>query len=170
MFLLLLVLHGNAALKKSVAVTELSLGRLFHLLVFLRVTVERQNLHTVRRHHSVANISDYTGRRELITVTNSQERRTFLLGDSDRLRSPYLQRCAAHSSFNFISVFSTEQAVSILAREKRRRTRTTYSSSGTQLYMIKSILLSFRPKEGTRKCVTSPLCISSGRRHFISGI
>jgi len=32
-FLLLLVFHGNAALKEYVAVTKLSPGRLFHLLV-----------------------------------------------------------------------------------------------------------------------------------------
>ena len=97
-----------------------------------------------------------------------KKRRTFLLGDSDRLRSPCLQRCATHSSGNFISIFSTEKAISILARGKRRRTRATYSSSETQLYTIKSLLLSFRPKEGTRSCVTRPLWISSGRRQFLS--
>ena len=35
------------------------------------------------------------------------------------------------------------------------------SSSGTYLYTIKSLLLPFRPKEGTRRCVTSPLCMYS---------
>ena len=103
---------------------------------YLRVAVERRNLHLVQRHHSVADISDYSSQWELITITKRQKWRTFLLGDSDRLRSPYCQRCAAHSSVNFITIFSTKKAVSILERGKRRRTRTTYSSSGTQLYMI----------------------------------
>jgi len=126
-------------------------------------------LHLVRRHHSVTNISDYSSQLELSTITKSQNRRTFLLGDSDRLKSPYLQRCATHSSVNFISVFSTKQAISILARSKRQRTGTTYSSCGTKLYTTKSLLLPFRPKEGTRSCVTSPLCIYSRCHHFISG-
>ena len=137
---------------------------------FPQVAVERWNLHLVQRHHLVAVISDYSSQCELITTTKSQERQTFLLGDSDRLRSSYFQCCTAHSSVNFISIFSTEKAVSILARGKRRRTRMTYSSCGTQLYTIKSLLLPFWPKEGTRSCVTSLLLISSGLRHFMSGI
>ena len=60
--------------------------------------------------------------------------------------------------------------VSILVQGKRRRTRTTYSYSGTQLYTMKSLLLRFWPKEGTRSCITSTLWISSECRHFISGI
>ena len=135
--------------------------------IFSRVAVEHQNLHLVRRHHLVADISDYASQWELITITKSQKRQTFLLADSDRLRSPYLQRCAAHSSINFISIFSTKKAVSIIARGKWWKPRMTYSSSGTQVYMMKSLLLPLRPKEGTRGCVTSPLWISSGRRQFI---
>ena len=124
-FLLLLVFHGNAALKKYVAVTELSPRRLFHLLVVpaissralkfapsTKTSFGRQNQ---RLYQSVrANYNHVY-----------QERKTYLLGDSDRLRSTYLQRCAAHSSVNFIPVFSTERAVSILLQGKQRRTRTT---------------------------------------------
>ena len=142
MFLSLLVLYRNAALKKYVAVTELSPGRLFHLL---DVPIGRS--WAPKRRHSVAYISDYSSQRELITITKSQKWRTFLLDDSDRLRSPYLQRCTTHSSVNFIFIFLTKKAVSILARGKRQRTRTTYSSSGTQLYTIKSLLLPFQAKE-----------------------
>ena len=101
MFLSLLVLHRNAALKEYAAVTELSPGRLFHLLVLSAGAVERRNLHQVRRHHSVANITDYSSQWELITIT---KRRTFLLGDGNRLRSPYLQHCTVHSSVNFIAI------------------------------------------------------------------
>ena len=95
-----------------------------------------------------------------------KEQERFLMGDSDRLSSPYLQCCTAHSSVNFILVFSTKRAVSILAQGKRRRTKFAYNSSGTQLYMIKFLLLQFQPKEGTRRCVTSPLWILSGCRYL----
>ena len=46
----------------------------------------------------------------------------------------------------------------------------TYHSSVTQLYTIKFILLLFEPKEGTRRCIMSPLCTSSGCHQFISSI
>ena len=86
----------------------------------------------------------------VITITVSQKWQTFLLADSDRLRSFYLQRCTTHSSINF-TITTTRlldwMAVSILVWGKRWRTRTTYISSGTLLYMIKSLLLLFRLKE-----------------------
>lgn len=59
-------------------------------------------------------------------------------------------------------IFSIQRAVSILLQGKRQRTRTTYNSSGTQLHTIKFVLLPFWPKENSRRCVTSPLWISSG--------
>ena len=117
-FLSLPIFHGDAALKKYVAVTEQSPRRLFHLLVVPPSCSRALKFVTsTKRNQSVANISDYTSRWELITITKSQERRNFLLGDSIRLKSPYLQRCTAHSSINVISVFSTEQAVSILCEK-----------------------------------------------------
>ena len=157
LFLSLLVLHRNAALKEYVPVTELSPVRLFHLLVLPAGRSQAPKFAPSTKTHSAANISNYSSQWELITITKSQKRRTLLLGDSNRLRSPYLQRCTAHSSVNFISIFSTEKAVSILAWGKRQRTRTTYRFSETQLYMTKFLLLPFQPKEGTRSCATCPL-------------
>ena len=107
----------------------------------------------------------------VITITMSQKRQTFLLGDSDRLRSVHLQRCATHSSINLTTTTTRLldwMAVSILVWGKQWRTRMTYNSSGTYLYMIKSLLLLFWLKESTRRCVTSPFWISSGHCHFIS--
>ena len=95
----------------------------------------------------------------------SQERQTFLLGNSDRLRSPYLQNCAPHSSVNFIPVFWTKRAVSILVQGKCRRTRTTYNSSVTQLYTIKFLLLPFQLKEARFWYLQAPPFYL---RHFIS--
>ena len=120
-FLLLLVFHGNAALKEYAVATELSPRRLFHLLV----AKTSFNCQYQRLYQSVRPIA----------ATKSQECESFLLGDSDRLRSLYLQHCAAHSSVNLMPIFSTEQAVSTLAQGKRRRTRTFYNSSTTQLYL-----------------------------------
>ena len=120
------VFHGDAALKKIAAVIELSPGRLFHLLVVPSCRSRALKFATSTRNQSVTNISNYSSRWELITIIKSQERRTFLLDDRDSLKTPYLQRCTTHSSVNFISVFSTEQAVSILAR------KTEYYESGFQ--------------------------------------
>ena len=86
-----------AALKEYMVVTELSPAFIFYF--FLQVTVEYWNLHPVR-----TTISDYTSQWELIAITKSREWWTYLLGNSDRLRSLYLQHCAAHASVNFIFV------------------------------------------------------------------
>ena len=106
----------------------------------------------------------------VITITMSQKRQTFLLGDSDRLRSVYLQSCATHSSINFTATATRLldwMVVSILVWGKWWRTITTYNSSGTQLYMKQSLLLrTVSAERGTRRCDSSPLWISSGRCHL----
>ena len=131
-FLSQLVLHGDTALKEYVAVSELLPKKLFHLLVVptgcSRVLkfIPSTNKSFGRQYQLLyQSVTKACSQWELITITMSQEQRTFLLCDNDRLRSHYLQRCAAHSSINIVPVFSTEQAISILAQGKRRRTRTT---------------------------------------------
>ena len=74
------------------------------------------------------------------------------------------------TSVNCILIFLTVRAVSILTQGKRLRTRMTYNSFGTQLYMIKLLQLPFWLKEGARRCVKNPLWISSECHHFITDI
>ena len=68
-FLLLLVFHRNTALKEYAVATELSPGRLFHLLV-AKTSFNRQYQQLSQSVRPIA-------------ATKSQERKSFLLGDSD---------------------------------------------------------------------------------------
>ena len=124
--LLLLVFHRNAAfLKKYLAVTELSPGRLLYLLVVLQVAVELCILYPIQRRHSVSNISDYITQWELITIRKFQ------------MNEPSYW-VTAHLSVNFIPVFSTEPSLH-KAKEQKQPTN-LLENSCTQ----KSLLLPFQ--------------------------
>ena len=58
-FLSLPVFHGDAALKKTAAVIELSPGRLFHLLVVPSSRSQALKFAISTRNQSVTNISKY---------------------------------------------------------------------------------------------------------------
>ena len=163
-FLSLLVFHGNATLKEYVAVTALSPERLFNLLV---VSVGRSwalNFAPSTK-TSFSCQCQWLYQSVRANCNHKESEWQTLLGDNDRLRNPYLKHCATHSCITFIPVFPTE-----LVQRKRQRIRTTYNFSGTQPYTLNSLLLPFQRKEGTRRCIASPLWISPGCCHFISYI